>query len=105
MPPLPTVLGQIAGPAFGCALPFYVDSQPALALFPTGDHWRKNLPVLGEHCRAYAIDLLGYGYSDKPDTRGAPNTLYTFPNWSRQLQAFIQEKVGEPVILTCNSGG
>ena len=28
-------------------------------------HWRKNLPALGESCRAYAIDLLGYGYSDK----------------------------------------
>jgi hypothetical protein len=25
------------------------------------DHWRKNLPVLGQSCRAYAIDLLGYG--------------------------------------------
>lgn len=30
------------------------------------DHWRKNLPVLGLKCRAFAIDLLGYGYSDKP---------------------------------------
>lgn len=28
-------------------------------------HWRKNLPELGRSCRAYAIDLLGYGYSDK----------------------------------------
>ena len=32
-------------------------------------HWRKNLPVLGMQCRAYAIDLLGYGYSDKPDPK------------------------------------
>ena len=33
------------------------------------DHWRKNLPVIGKSCRAYAIDLLGYGFSDKPDPR------------------------------------
>lgn len=35
------------------------------------DHWRKNLPVVGERNRAYAIDLVGYGYSDKPDPRCA----------------------------------
>ena len=33
------------------------------------DHWRKNIPVLGQSCRVFAIDLLGYGYSDKPDPR------------------------------------
>ncbi len=32
-------------------------------------HWRKNLPVLGAEARVYAIDLLGYGYSDKPNPR------------------------------------
>lgn len=31
----------------------------------SADHWRKNLPVVGQSCRCYAIDLLGYGYSDK----------------------------------------
>lgn len=35
------------------------------------DHWRKNLRVIGERSRAFAIDLLGYGYSDKPDPRCA----------------------------------
>ncbi len=33
------------------------------------DHWRKNISVLGQSCRVFAIDLLGYGYSDKPDPR------------------------------------
>lgn len=37
----------------------------------TSDHWRKNTPVLGRSHRAYAIDLLGYGYSDKPNPRWA----------------------------------
>ena len=30
------------------------------------EHWRKNLPDVSEYAEAYAIDLLGYGYSDKP---------------------------------------
>ena len=24
-------------------------------------HWRKNLPVLGQTCRCYALDLIGFG--------------------------------------------
>ena len=36
-------------------------------LFVNADHWRQNLPALAEAgFRAYSIDLLGYGYSDKP---------------------------------------
>lgn len=37
-------------------------------LFVNADHWRNNLPALADSgCRAYAIDLLGYGYSSKPE--------------------------------------
>ena len=39
------------------------------------DHWRKNIPVMGRTCRVFAIDLLGYGYSDKPDPRQPPPRL------------------------------
>lgn len=31
------------------------------------------MPEVGKRNRAFAIDLLGYGYSDKPDPRCAKN--------------------------------
>ena len=47
------------------------------------DHWRKNTPVIGEWGRCWAIDLLGYGYSDKPDPRTQEkNAIYNFESWA-----------------------
>jgi pimeloyl-ACP methyl ester carboxylesterase len=70
------------------------------------DHWRNNLPTLGTSCRAFAIDLLGYGKSDKPDPREQPvNSIYNFENWSQQLRDFIAQRIGGPTLLTCNSVG
>ena len=66
-------------------------------------HWRKNLPVLGESCRCYAIDLIGFGGSDKPQ----PNAeiAYTFETWGQQLADFCREVVGSPAFLIGNSIG
>lgn len=65
-------------------------------------HWRKNLPVLGESCRCYAIDLIGFGGSDKPQ----PGTVdYTFETWGKQLADFCREVVGSPAFLIGNSIG
>lgn len=70
------------------------------------DHWRKNLPAVGSRNRAYAIDLLGYGYSDKPDPRSyPPNSLYTFEVWGAQLLDFIEQKISQPTFLLTNSVG
>lgn len=49
-------------------IPISIDCV-SLKLSTCSDHWRKNIPVLGKTCRVHAIDLLGYGYSDKPDPR------------------------------------
>ncbi|WP_084202429.1 alpha/beta fold hydrolase [Rubidibacter lacunae] len=66
-------------------------------------HWRKNLPVLGVTCRCYAIDLLGFGASDKPQPGG--DVAYTFETWGQQIVDFCRDVVGEPAFLIGNSIG
>ncbi|MEM1367035.1 MAG: alpha/beta fold hydrolase [Cyanobacteria bacterium P01_H01_bin.15] len=65
-------------------------------------HWRKNLPALGQHYRCYAIDLLGFGGSAKPDPS---DPGYTFATWGSLLRDFCQQVVGEPAFLIGNSIG
>lgn len=72
------------------------------------DHWRKNIGELGKKHRVYTLDLLGYGYSSKPDPRGLEvNSLYNFDTWSDQILDFANEIAGpdEKVFVTCNSVG
>ena len=40
-----------------------------------------------------------------PRSAYPPRTVYTFDNWARQVLAFIDEVVGEPAFLICNSVG
>lgn len=65
-------------------------------------HWRKNIPFLAQSCRVFAIDLLGFGSSDKPDP-ASPG--YRFETWSQQLQDFTKEVIGEPAFVVGNSIG
>ncbi len=65
-------------------------------------HWRKNLPVLGQSHRVYAIDLVGYGQSDKPK----PGVVdYTFETWGKQVIDFCKDVIGEPTYMAANSIG
>lgn len=62
--------------------------------------------MLGQTCRVFAIDLLGYGYSDKPDPRSAaPNSIYNFENWGQQALDFLDQVVGGPAVVVTNSVG
>ncbi|HAC63801.1 MAG TPA: alpha/beta hydrolase [Cyanothece sp. UBA12306] len=63
------------------------------------DHWRKNIDQLQEDFEVWAIDLLGFGRSAKP------NTQYSGNLWRDQLQAFINQVIGQPAILAGNSLG
>uniref|UniRef100_A0A7S3YXF2 AB hydrolase-1 domain-containing protein n=1 Tax=Lotharella globosa TaxID=91324 RepID=A0A7S3YXF2_9EUKA len=76
------------------------------------EHWRKNLPEVSEYANAYAVDLLGYGYSDKPTPPAAypsPEQLYTFETWGAQLLDFAKDVAGanpnRKVYWVCNSVG
>ncbi|MBW4441927.1 MAG: alpha/beta fold hydrolase [Plectolyngbya sp. WJT66-NPBG17] len=62
-------------------------------------HWRQNMSVLSKYHSVYALDLMGFGASDKPDVH------YSIDLWTDQLYEFWQSCVGKPVILVGNSIG
>lgn len=71
-------------------------------------HWRKNIPVLAQDCRVYAIDLIGFGASAKPQPgllQPGKHVDYTFETWGQQIADFCQAVVEEPVFLVGNSIG
>ena len=63
------------------------------------DHWRKNLTELSNDFEVWAIDLLGFGRSAKP------NRQYSGDLWRDQLYEFITEVIGQPAVLVGNSLG
>lgn len=63
-------------------------------------HWRKNIPVLAEAgYRVYALDLLGFGGSDKPALD------YTLELWQQQVKDFWDAHIAEPTVFIGNSIG
>lgn len=66
-------------------------------------HWRKNITVLAQHHRVYAIDLIGFGASAKPKPGSAID--YRFETWGEQINDFCREIIGEPVHIVGNSIG
>ena len=77
---------------------------PALVLLhgfgASSGHWRDNAEAIAAAgYRVYAMDLLGFGQSDQPGGR-LDNRL-----WSRQLQCFLEQIVGQPAVVVGNSLG
>ena len=66
-------------------------------------HWRYNIPILARDYHVYAIDLLGFGLSDKPVQD------YPAEVWRDQAVAFIKEVIypetKEAVTVAGNSLG
>jgi len=78
-------------------------SRPPLLLVhgfgASTDHWRKTIAGLQAEFDVWAIDLLGFGRSGKPPL------AYSGQLWRDQLHDFIQEVIGQPVVLAGNSLG
>lgn len=62
-------------------------------------HWRYNIPELAKKYKVYAVDLLGFGWSDKALIE------YDALVWRDQVVDFLKEIVKEPTILVGNSLG
>ncbi|EFJ39899.1 hypothetical protein VOLCADRAFT_108436 [Volvox carteri f. nagariensis] len=80
----------------GCGEPIVLVHGFGLSSF----HYRRNIPVLAEKYKVYAIDLLGFGKSSKPILQ------YSMELWRDLLLDFNSEFLGgKPAVLMGNSIG
>jgi pimeloyl-ACP methyl ester carboxylesterase len=79
------------------------EGQPLVLIHGFGasiGHWRKNIaPLAAAGYRVYALDLLGFGASDKPVLD------YSLDLWLEQLTAFWQDHIQQPTVWVGNSIG
>jgi pimeloyl-ACP methyl ester carboxylesterase len=59
--------------------------------------WRRNFAALSQSRRVYALDLLGFGLSDRP------RVTYDPPLFESLLGDFLQDVVGEPAAVCATS--
>jgi pimeloyl-ACP methyl ester carboxylesterase len=87
---------------YAYARPAVSDQPPVLFLHGFGGsigHWRQNIPFFAEHHSVYALDLLGFGASEKAPIE------YSIQLWVDQVYDFWQTFIRRPVILVGNSIG
>ncbi|MGQ9645323.1 MAG: alpha/beta fold hydrolase [Thermodesulfobacteriota bacterium] len=84
---------------------FYVvkgEGEPLLLIHGYGAGcwvWEKQIDVLARDYRVYAVDILGYGYSDRPKIEYSPETYIQF------LRDFMDGLAIERATLIGNSMG
>jgi pimeloyl-ACP methyl ester carboxylesterase len=74
------------------------------------EHWRHNVVELASSHRVIAIDLIGFGSSEKPRSKlkhehNADGWSYGMDSWGQQIVDFIQAHIDGPVHLIGNSIG
>src|SRR5579862_4705449 len=77
------------------------ESKPLLLVHGFGPgassyEWRKNIEALSEHFRVYALDLLGYGLSDRPAID------YTAETYADLISDFLREVIGKPAVVVAH---
>ncbi|MDR2903310.1 MAG: alpha/beta fold hydrolase, partial [Clostridiales bacterium] len=66
--------------------------------FGCGRHeWRNNIGALSRRYKVYALDLIGFGFSEKPGISYSPYLYSTLIN------DFIREVIGEKTAVAANS--
>jgi haloalkane dehalogenase len=78
------------------------DLAPILLLHGFGasvGYWRNNIAILGQKRLVYAIDLLGFGASEKVFTQ------YKVSFWEEMIFDFWKTFIGSPIVLIGNSLG
>ena len=63
------------------------------------EHWTENIEPLADHHRVYALDLVGFGRSDKPEA------AYSMPFFARFVRDFMDGQGIERATLAGNSLG
>jgi len=78
------------------------DSTPLILIHGFGasiGHWRHNLTELGQYHTVYALDMLGFGASEKAVAD------YKVELWVEQVYDFWRTFIGQPAVLIGNSIG
>jgi pimeloyl-ACP methyl ester carboxylesterase len=65
----------------------------------SGLHWRHNMSELSQRHMVYALDLVGFGGSEKPPAS------YSISLWVEQIFEFWRTFVNQPAVIVGNSVG
>ena len=107
-PALPQTAGErVAEPVFGHHVVLYrsgpADADPVVLVHGLGQNaardWDKLVPALSSRYQVFALDLPGFGQSDKG------NELYSPVNFARVIEAVIGSRVSRPFVLVGHSLG
>lgn len=83
----------------GTPLLFIHGSGPGVSAYA---NWRLILPIVGKHNHAYAMDMVGFGYSDKPT---GEEVDYGIDLWTQQIKDFMDAMEFDKVNIVGNSFG
>ncbi len=77
------------------------DAKPLVLIHGFGPgassyEWRKNVDALAEQFRVFALDLLGFGLSDRPAID------YTAETFADLINDFIKEVIGKPAVVVAH---